>query len=500
MQNLLSTGVFSVEGGNISGCMTSDKAVNIFKGIPYAAPPVGNLRWKAPQDVIQWDGVRDCTSWAKSAIQAKQEAFLMWSSEFIIDTTKGYSEDCLYLNIWSPNDNADNKPVIVYFHGGNFISGGSSCEVYDGENLARSGVIFVSVNFREGILGLLASSALSSENDKHVSGNYQLLDQIKALKWVRANIKAFGGNPDNITIAGQSSGAAAVNTLAVSPLAKGLFKRVFAMSHTTFHLPASNVPSKTGKGFDKVFIYEPLKHCEALGDELLGSLDAEQMRSIPADDLLKLPKQYLPYCLDSYVLDKTFHDGVIQGLTNDYDYIASFVANDYLLFPFIEAENEQDYINSARKFFGDELFSQAMAIYPPDKFPGSLAVMQQDFLSAENVLFANARSKTGNNNTWLLRFEHVMPGPESNIWGSFHSSELAYLFKHYSDLRKDYWTEADFVTGDKFFERAVNFAKTGNPGSDWERNKMYRFDADIFEPYKDFTPEKLTLWSRKYHE
>ena len=500
MQNFLRTDLINVDGGTITGLMTSDKAVNVFKGIPYAAPPVGALRWKAPQPVLKWDGVRECTSWEKSAIQSKQEAFLMWSQEFIIDTSKGYSEDCLYLNIWAANDNIDNKPVIVYFHGGNFISGGSSCEVYDGENLARSGVIFVSINFRVGILGLLASSVLSAENDKHVSGNYQLLDQIAALKWVKNNIKAFGGNPDNITIMGQSSGAASVNTLAVSPLAKGLFRRVFAMSHTTFNLPASNVPSKSGKGFDKVFIYEPLKYCESLGDELFAGQSAEQMRNIPAEELLKLPKQFLPYCLDNYVLDKTFHDGAIQGLTNDYDYIMSFVANDYLLFPFIETENQQDYVNAARKFFGDDLFGQAMMIYPPDKFPDSQARMQQDFLSAENIMFANARSKTGNNNTWLLRFEHVMPGPESGIWGSFHSSELAYLFKHYSDLRKDYWTESDFITGEKFFDIAVNFAKTGNPGSDWEKNKIYSLDADIFEPYSDFTPEKINLWSRKYHE
>ena len=224
----------TVDGGEIRGYFSSNEAVSVFKGIPYAAPPVGNLRWKAPAPVVPWDGVKECTKWSASAIQAEQKPFAVWTKEFIIADT-GYSEDCLYLNVWAPNDNKSKHPVIVYIHGGNYKSGGSSCEIYDGTHFAERGVVLVSMNFRVGTLGCLAMTALSQESEHGVSGNYMLLDQVAALKWVKDNISNFGGDPDNVTIMGQSTGAGSVNVLTVMPLAKGLFKRAISMSYNNFY-------------------------------------------------------------------------------------------------------------------------------------------------------------------------------------------------------------------------------------------------------------------------
>lgn len=182
--------MIETESGYVSGLKTKDGTVSIFKGISYAAP----------EKIPSWPGIRECTKFSPGAIQLLQAPFLMWTEEFVIDTSRGYSEDSLSLNIYCPSDvSVKDKPVIVYFHGGNFMSGGNSCDIYDGEQLARHGVIFVGANFRGGIPGLPACSQLSAENPAKISGSYQLLDQIAALKWVRDNIQAFGGDPENIT-------------------------------------------------------------------------------------------------------------------------------------------------------------------------------------------------------------------------------------------------------------------------------------------------------------
>ena len=218
-----------LKDGTIKG-YTTDNNINVFKGIPFAAPPVGDLRWKAPHPVSKWSGIKECIKFGPSPMQAAPIPFMFWSSEFLIPG-EPISEDCLYLNVWSgAKSNKEKRPVLMYIYGGGFRSGGAGCPIYDGENIAKKGVVFVSINYRVGIFGFLAHPELSKESKSNASGNYALLDMIAGLQWIKKNIGAFGGDPKNVTIAGQSAGSFAVNALTASPLAKGLFHKAIAES------------------------------------------------------------------------------------------------------------------------------------------------------------------------------------------------------------------------------------------------------------------------------
>jgi len=262
-----------VDGGFISGTVNKDKDIHIFKGIPFAAPPLGELRWKAPQPVIPWTGTRACTAFGASPMQASPVPFSMWTSEFLIPK-EPISEDCLTLNIWTgaKSDN-EQRPVLVWIYGGGFASGGSACPIYDGEAMAKKGIIFVSINYRVGIFGFFAHPELTKESPAHASGNYGLLDQIAALQWVQRNIASFGGDPEEVTIAGQSAGSMSVNCLVASPLAKGLFNKAIGESGASFTRGNAS-----------------LKGAEAEGTRIMNSLNVSSihdLRKIPDSMLMK---------------------------------------------------------------------------------------------------------------------------------------------------------------------------------------------------------------------
>ncbi|MDP4214520.1 MAG: carboxylesterase family protein, partial [Bacteroidota bacterium] len=266
----------SVEGGLISGISNAENNIQIFKGIPFAAPPVGDLRWKAPQPVVKWTGVRKCVEFSASPMQSSPVPFGPWSEEYLIPK-EPISEDCLYLNLWTGARSAKEKrPVIVWIYGGGFSSGGAGVPVYDGEAMAKKGIVFVSINYRVGVFGFYSHPDLTKESGRNASGNYGLMDQIAGIQWVKKNIASFGGDPENITIAGQSAGSISVNCLVASPLCKGLFKRAIAESGASF------LPGMTDKSI-------LLKQAEADGVRFAQSYNAnsiDELRKIPADELL----------------------------------------------------------------------------------------------------------------------------------------------------------------------------------------------------------------------
>ncbi len=204
--------------------------MRVYRGIPFAAPPVGDLRWKPPQSAASWQGIRQATEFGNAC---SQPAFP--SNGLYGTAPPPISEDCLYLNVWTPAKSADDRlPVMVWIHGGGFVHGTGSAIGYEGENLARKGAVVVTINYRLGILGFLALPELDAESPQHVSGNYALMDQIAALQWVQKNIAAFGGDPNRVTIFGESAGSISVNILMASPLAHGLFSRAIGESGGAF--------------------------------------------------------------------------------------------------------------------------------------------------------------------------------------------------------------------------------------------------------------------------
>ncbi len=443
------TETVNVAGGKI--CGYNENGINIYKGIPYAAPPVGELRWKEPQPPVSWYGVKECIKWEKSPIQMEQKPFYAWTKEFIIEDT-GYSEDCLYLNVWAPEDMCGKKPVIVFFHGGNLVSGGPSCEIYDGRSIAAKGAVYVTVGFRVGILGLLACTALSEENEHGVSGNYMLLDQIAALEWVRDNIAKFGGDQDNVTITGLSAGGCNVNALAVSPLAKGLFKRAFAISYLDYGHIGLIRPWAT------------LKELSTKGDELFAGMSLEEMRRIPAEDMLK---KVFPVnmCVDGYVLPEPFTEAVNNGGTDGLDYIAGMVAGDgvaYKLTPFGAQIDEQKALAIINDFFGD-LADDLLSMYELNKqFPDvTFTQMGHDAFLASLYMFGDIRNERNAGNTYIYEFMHIMPGKGSEMFGAFHSSDMPYFWNIFSDERMNDWTDADRALGDKLCGALVSFASSG---------------------------------------
>ena len=452
------TKAIEVDGGKITGTLSSDSKVAIYKGIPYAAPPVGELRWKVPQPVDSWRGVKECTDFGPSAIQSAQAPFMMWSKEFIIDTSKGYSEDCLNLNVWSKTESTTNKrPVIVYMHGGGFTSGGSSCDVYDGEAIAKKDVVYVSINYRVGIFGYLAHPELSAESKDGVSGNYGVLDQVEALKWVKKNISKFGGDPNNVTIAGQSAGSASVNVLTMTPKAKGLFKNAVAMSYNTINTKFDTMAKK-----------------EADASELFKGKTLKDMRAMSTDQLLSLNYSSGP-CVDGNVVPKNQLDMLKEGTANDVNLMTGMVTGDTLLFSVLPKAlftapttmKKADLITAIKTTFGDYA-DECLSAYPinSDEAISQFNEINQDGMMVLESYLAKARALKSKNPTYIYKFTHVMPGEKSSEFGAFHTADVPYFLNHFSTERKSYWTQTDYTLGDQMSSYLVNFAKTGNPNGD----------------------------------
>lgn len=273
--------VVHLDAGDVRGLLLGEaRDLATFKGIPYAAPPLGDLRWKPPQPLAPWQGVRDCFEFGPACPQVTLPLTAAMPEMAIGAAT---SEDCLYLNVWTPADHQGKKlPVLYWIHGGGFVMGAASQPLYDGEALARLGCVVVSINYRLGLLGFLAHPALSAESPDHVSGNYGLLDQIEGLRWVRRNIAAFGGDPDRVAIFGESAGGISVLALMVAPQARGLFHAAIAQSAAAMDFPHLRKPSSADRKSSEQFGQHFIANC-GLGE----TPDVGQMRGLDYRQLLK---------------------------------------------------------------------------------------------------------------------------------------------------------------------------------------------------------------------
>ncbi|MBR0451814.1 MAG: carboxylesterase family protein [Oscillospiraceae bacterium] len=406
------------KAGMVSGVEIPGKDITVFKGVPFAAPPVGELRWKEPQPVQPWEGVRKADSFTPAAWQAMHREGSFYDVEWGNEPFD-VSEDCLYLNIWTPAKSEDEKlPVAVWIYGGGFMSGFAHEREFDGEAFAGKDVVYVSINYRLHVFGYLAHAGLDEEAGR--SGNYGLLDQIAALKWVHDNISAFGGDPENVMVFGQSAGAGSTIALFCSPLMKGMMQK--AVIH-----------SGLGGFMDKDFAYEIgrqfVEHC--------GYKSPTEMRDIPAEDLMEFYKSFKPQFgrdararlafgpyIDGYALTEPYDELVKEGHYNDVQ--------------FIMGSTKDDMPGGA-----------PLAFMPPMIHEG----MQKFLLHNEEL---------GRKPGYLYFFSRPLPGDDS---GSWHSSDLWYIHGTLDRCWRPF-EKYDYELSDAMITYWTNFMKNGDPNGE----------------------------------
>ena len=483
---------YMVDGGLVRGEMLAD-SIATFKGIPYAAPPVGELRFKEPQKVIPWEGVKDCIAFGNSPIQKPMSPQDLWTEEFLIRNWN-LSEDCLTLNLWTNTLCTKKMPVILYLFGGGFISGGASCDIYDGFSLAKRDVIYVTFNYRVGIPGLFSSPELSKESPHNASGSYMLMDIIAALKWIKENISVFGGDPDNVTLMGQSAGAGEVNALSVSPIAKGLFNKTISMSFNTYNEFTRPVLTRE----------EGYAECEEILKNSNKTL--EDFKTQPGEEFTNdMPVRHL--ALDGYVLDVKLKEGVREGRTNDIITVMGAVPGDKLvaglftdtLMTGVKITEMEQVIDTMKEFFLED-YEEAASIYDLQNRPVAEVVkdLDDDFQITSMLYFAEGRKQAGAKTpTYIYYYTHVLPGPKADRYGAFHSCEVPYCTNVFSDFRKDYWKEEDFRLGDRLCTGLADFAKDGNPEKygfiPSDGINYFKIDADESKNIR-FDEAKRKLW------
>lgn len=495
----IDTNTIETQSGLLAGVYNSDKSVKVFAGIPYAAPPVGDLRWKAPQEPLKWNGIRKADHFSDSAPQnhfpaaiTKLLALQLGTDELteVVSDNEKSSEDCLYLNIWTASTETSAKlPVIVYIHGGSYKTGSGSLDIYNGENMAKKGVIFVTINYRMGIFGFLASPELTAESGYKASGNYGILDQIAALKWIKNNIRAFGGDPENVTIAGESAGSMSVNILQASPLAKGLFQRVIGESGANFGSRGIR-----GKAMDT------LDKAEQTGTDFEASFQhssIDDLRKLPAADLLKASKNYtMRPIVDGYVLPDTVYHIYASGKENDVPALIGYNADESTLFtalPFPFSLSPDYSIASAASFraeVGQTYGSAAqdfLTVFPAsNNTQAKISELESGTIQCFGWhvhTWARLQSQKAHSGVYTYYFDRVQPGSSSlQKLGAFHGSEIPYA---YGNLKKTgiAYQSADYKLSEIMSGYWINFAATGNPNG----KGLPQWDA--FDPEKDRTLE-----------
>lgn len=438
-----------VEGGAISGTTNAAGDVHIFKGVPFAAPPVGKLRWQAPQPVVAWDGVKKCNAFGASPMQGSPSPFGPWSEEYLIPK-EPISEDCLYLNVWTGAASPKEKrPVLVWIYGGGFASGGTGCAIYDGEAMAKKGIIVVSVNYRVGIFGFFAHPELTKESPNHASGNYGILDQIAGLKWVQKNIAAFGGDPNNVTVAGQSAGSMSVNCLVASPLCKGLFKHAIAESGASF---VSSPIRGTAT----------LQMAEADGAKLGALAD---LRDMPAADLMKKQTGFRSPIVDGYSMPQSIAETFAQGKQNDVDLLTGWNEDDGVIFG--KPQTAAEYKAQAEKQYGAdaETYLQYYPASTDEEAAASQGKVSRDMIfGVQNYTWANVQANNTKHKVYLYHFTRKLPATGEYVkYGAFHTGEVAYAYDNLDFVKRCPWQPVDRQLAKEMSGYWANFVKTGNP-------------------------------------
>jgi para-nitrobenzyl esterase len=439
-----------VKDGLLQG--TFEEGLTVYRGIPFAAPPVGDLRWRAPQPPAKWKGIKQATKFAPGPIQGG-------------NLPSGKSEDCLYLNIWTPAKSADDRiPVLVWIYGGGFGAGATSEKNYSGENLAKKGVVLVSIAYRVGQLGFLAHPELSKESPNHVSGNYGLLDMIAGLQWVKKNIAAFGGDPDKVTIFGESAGGIAVSMLCASPLARRLFHGAISQSGGSFGPPRpTTFPGENLKR---------LAYAERAGQlyaESAGVSSIAELRKIDAD---KLPTgrgigMSWPI-IDGWVIPDDQYKLYQAGRFNDTPILIGYNSDEGASFS--PPKTPEDYISGVKTRYG-KFADDLIKAYPvgTGTVPKTARDLARDAAFGWHTwIWARLQSKMGKSKAYYYYFDQHPEYPEGSPragYGSPHGQDVNYVFKHL-DASNPQTTKTDLEISEAMATYWTNFAKHGDPSGE----------------------------------
>lgn len=449
--------IVQAPAGALEGRM--DGAIRVFKGIPFAAPPVGALRWRPPQPAARWQGVRSAQDFGAACIQPRPRVETIYTSDL-----GALSEDCLTLNVWTPAE-ARGAPVFVWIHGG-ALSGGSSREMlYDGARLASRGIIVVTINYRLGVLGYLAHPGLSSESPNHISGNYGLMDQIQALRWVHDNIAAFGGDPANVTIAGESAGGLSVMYLMATPAARGLFAKAIAesaymVSAQELKMPHHGTPS-----------------AEAIGQQLSVAVHAPDVASLRGLDAQALTDAatamgFFPFpAIDGRLLQRQLVETFDRGEQAHVPLLAGFNSGEIRSLTFLTPPppaNAAAYETAIRAHYGD-LAPEFLRLYPSDNLQESMWATTRDALYGWTAERLVAKQTAAGAPGYLYLFDHGYPAMEAAHLHAFHASELPYVFGNL-DRTPRLWpqipaTDQEHALADAILDYWSSFARSGTPSS-----------------------------------
>ena len=439
------------ESGAIFGVRES--GISVYKGVPFAAPPTGDLRWRAPGPVAHWTGVRKADAFAPACMQT--------GVSMPGETPPAVSEDCLYLNIWTPAKQArEHLPVIVWIYGGGYINGSASMPLYWGDRLAAKGVVVVSIAYRLGPLGFLALPELTRESPQHSSGNYGLMDQIAALEWVKRNISAFGGDPNCVTIAGQSSGSISVSILMSSPLAKGLFQRALGESGGLFE-PVQLAPKYL------------LANAEGDGEKYATSLGAttlKELRALPATQLTGNAGGIVHPVIEPYVLPVSPYEAFNAGQQNDVPLLLGSNLEEARALVDVTHVTAATYANDITQSYGP-LPPPLLAAYPhatDDEAQQARLGLERDLRFGWDMwAWARLQAGTGKSPVYYYSFRQQPPFPTGSVyegWGASHFAELWYAFDHLNQ-EPWHWSTADRKVAEEMSGYWVNFARSGDPNA-----------------------------------
>ncbi len=453
------TDVVTVTEGDLTGVYNEDKSVEVYAGIPFAKPPVGELRWKETMEPEPWEGVRVCDTFGPMSMQKESSTLwntlvdiVIYKNIHLFDPFDNYreakSEDSLYLNVWKPAGDISNAPVLVFIHGGSLMTGQSSYNQYNGEAFAKRGIVFVTITYRLNVFGYYANDELVAESPNGTTGNYGLLDQIQALKWINANIAAFGGDASNITIAGESAGSSSVNALCVSPLSEGLFKRAIAESSGIVPI----TPYHTFRTMDEA---------KKTGDDILKEYrkkSVEELRSVSAERLVKTEYRNDSMTVDGYAIAEQPYLTYEKGANHEEALLNGFNADEAYTFTLLDDSiNADTYDDLLNGYFGDSS-KDIVKLYP---------ISEDNVMNQYNDVMGGA---------WFAYSHHVwsryMANEDRPVYeycftkenkglSNHHAGELPYFYGNLDTMK--IYKDSDYALSDTIMDYIENFCRSGDP-------------------------------------